>query len=72
MIGHQTRETVMSLKACHECGTQVSSKVTACPKCGALMKEGIGQIMMGRKKGTPQRINWPLRIAMVIFGKDEG
>jgi uncharacterized membrane protein YvbJ len=59
----------MSLKACHECGNQVSSNAAACPKCGAPMKEGIGGIMMPRKKGTPERINWPLRIAMAIgFG----
>ncbi|RLT01651.1 MAG: zinc-ribbon domain-containing protein [Planctomycetota bacterium] len=59
----------MSLKACHECGNQVSGKATACPKCGAPMKEGIGQILMPRKKGTPERINWPVRIAMAIgFG----
>ena len=33
------------------------------------MKEGIGQILMPRKKGTPERINWPVRIAMAIgFG----
>lgn len=25
----------MSLRACHECGTQVSSDATACPSCGA-------------------------------------
>jgi len=59
----------MSLKACQECGSQVSTKAAACPKCGAPMKEGIGQIMLTRKRGTPERINWPLRIAVAIgFG----
>ena len=59
----------MPLEACHECGNQISTKAAKCPNCGAPMKEGIGQIMMPRKKGTPERTNWPVRIAMAIgFG----
>ena len=47
----------MSLKSCHECGNQVSNKAAACPKCGAPMKEGIGQVILPQKSGTPERIN---------------
>src|SRR5438105_3094592 len=29
------RTTAMALKACNECGTQISTSAVACPQCGA-------------------------------------
>lgn len=57
----------MPLKSCHECGHNVSTKASKCPNCGAPMKESVGQVMMPRKKGTAENVNWPLRIAIAVI-----
>lgn len=56
----------MAIIKCHECGSQISSKARACPRCGAPMKETFGQVLMPRGRGTPEKINWPLRILVAI------
>jgi ribosomal protein L40E len=40
----------MSLKACKECGTNVSTKAISCPKCGAVInkpKTFLGPVLGG-------------------------
>jgi len=32
----------MAMKKCKECGNEVSTKATSCPKCGAVLKKKIG------------------------------
>jgi uncharacterized membrane protein YvbJ len=58
----------MALTNCHECGSRISSKANACPRCGALMTETFEQVLKPRGHGTPERINWPLRIVVAISG----
>lgn len=57
----------MALTKCHECESQISSKATTCPRCGAPMRETTRQVLLPRRRGTPERINWPLRIAMGVM-----
>lgn len=56
----------MPLKACRECGHQVSTEAAKCPQCGAPLKEGILEVMMPRKEGSPVEINQRLRITMAL------
>lgn len=56
----------MGMRACHECGSQISTNAKACPRCGAPMTEGVGQVLMPRRRGAPERINWPLRILVAL------
>lgn len=56
----------MSLKACRECGHQVSTEAAKCPQCGAVLKEGILDVMMPRKKGSQTETNWALRITVIF------
>lgn len=59
----------MPLKPCRECGRQVSTEAAKCPQCGAVLKEGILDVMAGRKRNSQVEMNWPLRltIALVIL-----
>jgi predicted amidophosphoribosyltransferase len=56
----------MALTECHECGSRISTNAKTCPRCGAPMKEGIGHVLMPRRRGTPEGINWPLRILVAL------
>lgn len=56
----------MPLKPCRECGNQISTDAAKCPQCGAVLKEGILNVMMGRKKDSSVEMNWPLRITIAL------
>ena len=56
----------MPLKPCRECGHQVSTEATKCPQCGVALKEGILEVIAGRKRGSPLEVNWSLRITVVF------
>jgi uncharacterized membrane protein YvbJ len=56
----------MALNPCRECGNKVSTEASKCPQCGAVLKEGILNVMMPRKKGSQVETNWALRITIIF------
>lgn len=52
----------MALIGCHECGSQVSSEATACPKCGAKPKAARSPSFFQSK------ISWPQAAVLLIVG----
>lgn len=50
----------MTMKACHECGAQVSTQASACPSCGAPVRTRMSAV---RKIG---RAIWLTAAGLVI------
>lgn len=54
----------MSLVTCTECGSTVSDKAAACPKCGAPQRASAGTLTHPTKHSSPM----PLWLGMTILG----
>ena len=52
----------MALIKCHECGSEVSTEATACPKCGAKPKAHFGE-----RSGSVTAITWVIALLVVLL-----